>query len=212
MTDKDTENPSLDGAYALETPEDSRRLYANWAETYDQTFAQAHDYLLPLLVAQAYKDEGGTGLVLDVGAGTGLCGQELIALNIGPVDATDISQEMLNVAATKSIYRTLFAGDLTARLAVEDDTYAGVVSSGTFTNGHVGPEAFDELLRITQPGGLLALSINTVHYDAKGFKAKLQDLDGQITDLHLPEVRIYGESATDGHKDDTVYIALFRKA
>ena len=47
---------------------------------------------------------------------------------------------MLDVAQTKGIYRALFAGDLTARLPVDDGTYAGIVSSGTFTNGHVGPE------------------------------------------------------------------------
>lgn len=211
MTDKKTDTPSLDGAYALQTPEDSQRLYATWAETYDQDFAEAHDYLSPGLVAQAFKNAGGVGPVLDVGAGTGLCGSALASLGIGPVDATDISQEMLDVAATKSTYRSLFTGDLTAKLPVKNDRYAGVTSSGTFTSGHVGPDAFDELLRITQPGGVLALSINTAHFEAKGFRAKLNALQPQITELRLPEARIYGANATDEHKDDTVYITIFRK-
>ena len=211
MTNKKTDTPSLDGAYALETPQDSQRLYATWAKTYDQDFAEAHDYLAPELVARAFKDVGGTGPVLDVGAGTGLCGHALVSLGISPVDATDISQEMLDVAATKAAYRSLFTGDLTAKLPVEDACYAGIVSSGTFTNGHVGPEAFDELLRVIQPGGVLALSINTAHFEVKGFRAKLDELEAQITDLQLPEMRIYGENASDTHKDDTVYIAVFRK-
>lgn len=211
MTENKSDNPNLDGAYALQTPEDSRRLYANWAETYDHSFAEAHDYMSPSLVAQAYKDAGGTGPVLDVGAGTGLCGQALAALDIAPIDGTDISQEMLDVAKGKSVYQTLFTGDLTARLSVNDNHYAGIVSSGTFTNGHVGPEAFDELLRITQPGGLLALSINTQHYVAEGFEAKLASLSDQITDLRLPVIRFYGKRATGDHKDDTGYVALFRK-
>ena len=211
MIDKKLDSPNLDGAYALQTPEDSQRLYATWAETYDQDFAEAHDYLAPNLVAHAFKDAGGIGPVLDVGAGTGLCGQALVSLAIGPVDATDISQEMLDVAATKSTYRSLFTGDLTATLPVADASYAGIVSSGTFTNGHVGPEAFDELLRITQPGGLLALSINTAHFEVKGFRSKLDELCSQITDLQLPQMRIYGDKATDDHRDDTIYIAMFRK-
>ncbi len=211
MSKNQNKDPNLDAAYALKTPEDSKRLYADWAQTYDQSFAEAQDYLAPALVAAAYKAAGGIGPLLDVGAGTGLCGQELVKLATGPVDATDISPEMLDVAKAKGIYRALFIGDLTAQLPVEDGAYEGVVSSGTFTNGHVGPEAIDELLRITHPGGLLALSINTQHYVAQGFEAKLQALQDQITDLRLSEVRIYGESATDTHKDDTVYIALFRR-
>lgn len=209
MNDKDT--PDLDGAYALKTPDDSRRLYADWAKTYDQSFAEAHDYRSPRLVAEIFRNAGGEGPVLDVGAGTGLCGQELVDLGTTPVDGTDISQEMLDVAAAKFIYRDLFTGDLTTRLPVSDNTYAGIVSSGTFTNGHVGPEALDELLRITCPGGLLALSIHTTHFATQGFGAKLQSLGDKITDLQLPEMKIYGEHAPDDHKDDTIYIALFRK-
>ncbi|WP_299348801.1 class I SAM-dependent methyltransferase [uncultured Shimia sp.] len=211
MSDENTGKPSLDGAYALQTPEDSRRLYAEWAETYDQGFAEAHDYLSPRLVAEAFFATGCRGPVLDVGAGTGLCGLELGRLGVDPIDATDISQEMLDVAATKSIYRNLFTGDLTRRLPVPDASYAGIVSSGTFTNGHVGPEAFDELLRVAQPGGQLALSINTEHYVAEGFEAKLTALSDRITDLQLPVIRFYGENATGEHKDDTGYVALFRK-
>ncbi|WP_372884118.1 class I SAM-dependent methyltransferase [Shimia sp.] len=201
----------LDRAYALETPADSRRLYADWAETYDQSFARAHDYQAPSHVAAAYKAAGGIGPVLDVGAGTGLCGQALVKLGIGPVDATDISREMLNVAERKRLYRKLFAGDLNGRLPVDDAAYEGVVSSGTFTCGHVGPAALEELLRITHPGGLLVLSINRAHYRARGFEAKLRALRHRITDLRLTEHPIYGAKATGPHRDDTLYIAQFRR-
>ena len=53
------EKQTLDGAYALKTPEDSKKLYADWAETYDESFAEAHDYRSPFLVAEAYRDAGG---------------------------------------------------------------------------------------------------------------------------------------------------------
>lgn len=205
------EKQTLDGAYALKTPEDSKKLYADWAETYDKSFAEAHDYRSPFLVAEAYRDAGGQGPVLDVGAGTGLCGAALVQVGVGPVEATDISREMLDVAGAKGIYTRLFVGDLTARLPVEDGTYAGIVSSGTFTNGHVGPEAFDELLRIARPGAQFALSVNTQHFVAEGFEDKLQALRDQITDLQLPMIRFYGENASGEHKDDTGYVALFRK-
>lgn len=206
-----TKAPSLDTAYALETPEDSLRLYADWAETYDQTFAKASDYLLPQIVAEAFSKAGGKGPVLDVGAGTGLCAAALAAQGISPIDATDISQDMLDVAADKGLYRTLIHGNILEQLPVPAQTYAGIVSSGTFTNGHVGPQAFDELLRLAAPGALICLSINEQHFEARGFAAKLNSLGDRITDLSLPRVSIYGTKGSGEHKEDTALIAQFRK-
>lgn len=205
-------DPNLDAAYALKTPEDSRQLYAGWADSYDASFAAASDYILPDQVAYHFAKTGGAGPVLDIGAGTGLCAQALARHALGAIDGTDISQEMLDVAQSKSLYRKVFLGDLTQRLPAQDNSYAGVISSGTFTHGHVGPAAFDELLRITRPAGLLALSINARHFQAQGFADKLAALAGQITDLTLPEVAIYAPDATGPHKDDTAFVALFRKA
>lgn len=205
-------SPDLDAAYALETPEDSLRLYSDWAATYDQTFAEASDYLLPQLVAKHFTETGGQGPVLDVGAGTGLCAEALIAYGVTPIDATDISQEMLDVAADKKIYRNLVQGNILEQLPTDADTYAGIVSSGTFTNGHVGPEGIDELMRIAAPGALFCLSINEEHFEAKGFAAKLKALGSAITGLSLLRVGIYGDDASGEHKRDTALLALFRKA
>jgi len=86
--------PDLDGAYALKTPEDSVKLYGDWAETYDDSFASASGYQLPEAV----------GPVLDVGAGTGLVGVALQGLGVNLVDGTDISSAMLAEAAMKDCY------------------------------------------------------------------------------------------------------------
>ena len=204
--------PDLDRAYALQTPEDSKRLYAEWADSYDTGFAEDMDYRLPDHVARVFVEAGGTGPVLDLGAGTGLCSQALAQRGITPIDGTDISQDMLDTAAQKNIYRSLFTGDLTGRLPVEDGVYQGLVSSGTFTTGHVGPEALDEVLRIAAPGAVIALSINAQHWAERGFEQKFAALRASITDLQLPEVRIYGPANTSEHRDATGLVAVFRKA
>lgn len=203
--------PGLDAAYALETPDDNRELYRDWAETYDSDFATQMDYRLPFRVAETYAAAGGDAPVLDVGAGTGLVAQRLAELGIGPVDATDISPEMLDVARAKGLYRDLFTADITARSDVPDSHYAGIISSGTFTLGHVGPDAIDELLRIAAPGALFALSINAAHWHSAGFAAKFAELEPQITGLSLVPVRIYGENAQGEHATDEGNIAVFRK-
>jgi predicted TPR repeat methyltransferase len=204
--------PDLENAYSLQTPEDAKRLYADWAETYDQSFAQAMDFALPQKVAKAFAAAGGAGPVLDFGCGTGLVGEELARLGVGPIDGADLSPEMLAVAERKDVYRDLIADNVLDGLTVRGGQYAGVVSSGTFTHGHVGPEALDELLRIAAPGAQFALSINGAHFDAAGFAATFNALGRRITGLDLPDIRFYGDKATGPHKDDTGKLALFRKA
>ena len=208
----DTQDPGLDAAYSLKTADDSRRLYARWAGTYDDGFAGAMDYRLPAEVARAFSEAGGKGPVLDIGAGTGLLGAHLAGLGIDPIDGTDISPEMLEAAARKGHYRRLFEGDVTARLDVASGTYAGIVSSGTFTCGHVGPEAITELLRIAAPGALFVLSINAAHWAPAGFADRFEALDGAIVDLELPKVAIYGPKADPAHRGDQALLATFRKA
>lgn len=206
------QDPGLDAAYALQTPEDNLRLYRDWAENYDRDFAEGHGYVLPLRVAEGFAGQAGQGPVLDLGAGTGLCGEALRRLGVDPVDATDLSQEMLDVAAAKGIYRRLFTGNMLDRLPVEDAVYAGAISSGTFTHGHVGPEALTEVLRVLRSGGLCALSINCAHYEAKGFASAFDQLSGQITDLELNGVAIYRAGAEGAHAGDQAFVVTFRKA
>lgn len=207
------DKPDLDAAYALNSPEDSRRLYAEWAGDYDQSFAAREDYQLHRHTARAFVGAGGQGPVLDVGAGTGLCGAVLSDLGVGPIDATDISAEMLDQAMRKDIYRDAIEADLNLGIPVPGESYAGIVSSGTFTTGHVGPDALRALLRIARHGAQLAISINAKHYEQAGFKAAFEALEqGQIRDLSLTEVRIYGDLATGDHKDDIALIALFEKS
>jgi hypothetical protein len=50
--------------------------------------------------------------------------------------------------------------------AFTDAMYDGVVSSGTFLQGHVGPEALPELCRVLRPGGFMVFSMRPNYFDA----------------------------------------------
>ncbi|MEM7742392.1 MAG: class I SAM-dependent methyltransferase [Pseudomonadota bacterium] len=202
----------LDKAYALRTPQDSVKLYGDWAETYDTDFVAAMGYVYHENVAKAFHDVGGTGPVLDVGAGTGLVGQAVReALPDLDVDAIDISAEMLGVAREKNIYRALFEADLTKPLELPDAAYSGIVSAGTFTHGHVGPVCLPELMRIARPGAVFVLSIKGDVFDQAGFGSAFAALtaDGVITPVDFTRVRIYGDEDHD-HAQDTGLLAIFR--
>lgn len=204
----------LKGALGLSGADACRDYYRAWAATYDSGFAQGMDYRLPAHVAAAFLGAGGVGPVLDVGAGTGLLAERLREMGFhGQIDAADFSAEMLGVAGQKRLYSGLFQVDITQRLTLPR-VYRGIVSSGTFTAGHVGPAAIANLLAVALPGALVALSINRRVWQAAGFDQTLEGLaaTGQITGLRLVEVEVYGAAAAAldaDHASDKALVALF---
>ncbi|MFN3952976.1 MAG: class I SAM-dependent DNA methyltransferase [Pararhodobacter sp.] len=208
-------DPDLSQAYALNGPDDCLRLYADWAHSYDDEFAAGMDYQLPAHTAAALR--GMTlpeGPILDVGAGTGLLGVALRALGVqAPIDAVDLSPAMLERARQKGLYRALHIADITRPLPLHE-TYAGVVSSGTFTHGHVGPEGLAPLLAVARPGAGFALSVNAAVWRAKGFAEALDALGPAIGGLDLREVAIYGargQRRDPAHADDRALLLRFHK-
>ena len=205
--------PDLDGAYAMRSPEDARRLYANWAETYDADFVAGTGYRLAQRVAELFVAAGGAGPVLDVGCGTGAVA---VALPDGMlVDGLDLSPEMLAVARRTGRYRNLTEADLTTDLPdLPGPPYAGMVSAGTFTHGHVGPDALPRLIALLDRGGLFVFSTRPDLY-LGGFEETLEALasDG-LTGLPLvQEERIYehADAAPEGHGADTGLIVTVER-
>ena len=191
------------------TPHDS------WSKVYDQvyetSFGEMYEDLTQATLDFIKANYPSGSRILDIGAGTGLAAEALTSHGIRPIDALDISQEMLSVAALKGVYRNLMVKDITIPFELGSNLYSGLISSGTFTTGHVGPEALDHLLAIALPGALFALSINAFHWKTQGFESKFSALDGQIYNFKLVDVAIYGGRNTSSHKDDNGRIALFKK-
>jgi SAM-dependent methyltransferase len=215
---------TLDDAYALVTPQDSRRLYARWAATYESDFVALNQYVIPDRVAEVFADAARrvNGPLLDVGCGTGLVAAALVRDAAGDgddwvIDGVDISPEMLAVSAAKvrpdgrPLYRRLIEADLTAHVDIADGSYAGVLSAGTFTHGHLGPAALSALIRFGRPGAVFAIGINAEHFAAMGFADQLADesaagticdLDPRTVEMYLPGSEHFGAAAV---------VAVFRR-
>ena len=202
--------PSLQNAYDLKSPDDNVELYSAWAETYDNDFIKDMQYQLHFSVAEEFVLNGGNGLILDVGAGTGALAQALLQKGKFSIEATDISEEMLKVAESKKIYERSFLSDLTEEIPMENDIYDGVVSSGTFTHGHVGPSAMVELVRVTKPSGLVTISVNEKHWIALNFENEVEKLNKYVRNYTLKKISIYGEQSTHDHKDDKAIILTIK--
>ncbi len=221
MTSEDVSRPDLDAAYAVESPDDNRKLYARWADTYESDFIAGSDYVYHHQVAAIFVD-GFADLgapVLDVGCGTGIVGEQLRALGVEIIDGIDISPEMLAVARAKvggsgpvqgPVYRNLIEADLTGPIGIDSNRYAGVVSAGTFTHGHLGPDALGELLRVGRPGARYAIGINAAHFEEHGFAERFDryEADGTIGHYRIVDTIIYG-GADEDDLDQVARVAVF---
>jgi ubiquinone/menaquinone biosynthesis C-methylase UbiE len=204
----------LEDAYGVKSPDDNVRLYHDWAETYDAEFAVSRGYVYPAKLARLFAERAGkTDIpVLDVGAGTGLVAEALAKISTVPVDAIDISVDMLDVSREKGLYQDYLEADLTGPLDIVDAHYGAIVSAGTFTHGHVSPVALNELLRIARPGALFCLGINATAFDKYGFGSAFAALNGkgEISPVEFV-LQNYYDNATDEHAADMAYTAVFRK-
>lgn len=224
MGDRSDKRFDLDDAYSVVTPQDNRALYSQWAESYDDDFLLSHGYVYDTGIAELfarYASPGGP--ILDVGCGTGAVGLALAAQGLGAeIHGVDISTEMLEVAATKiqpdgePLYQKLIEADLTQELDLPSNFYSGgIISAGSFTHGHLGPECIDELLRVSAPGSTAAIGINSAHYVVHGFAEYFEERHraGRISEAQIVELAIYNAAeATIQDRDqlDTLaYAAIF---
>lgn len=212
MTQNKTGKELLENAYRLATPADNRSYYRDFSDHYDDTFAQGLGYALPRATAQRYLEvrQATDTPIADIGCGTGLLAEALP--DCGPIDGFDISPEMLAKAGAKGLYRALFTADLTGEITALPKGYGAVLSSGTFTHGHLGPDTLTRLIPLARPGGLFVISINRAHYDSHGFATCLGDLQaaGTITDRAQTETPIYTTPGHD-HSADTALLCSFRR-
>ena len=193
----------LKAAYAVKNPDDNRELYAKWAATYED-FLITNRYIYARQVAETFAERSSTpgGAVLDAGCGTGRIGLELSRLGISPIDGIDISPEMMAKARENlgpdgaPAYRYLIEADLTGPLDLASDSYSGVVSSGAFTHGHLGPDALAELLRVARPGSVCVVSVNAAIFETNGFKDRFDRYaaDGVIGGLEVQLRRVYEDA------------------
>ena len=73
----------------------------------------------------------------------------------------DMSEGMLAKARKRKVYSELRNRVLGKSLDFDDGAFAAVVTFGVFTPGHAPAVAFDELVRITRPGGHLIFTVST---------------------------------------------------
>jgi len=155
---------------ASDVGEQLKTVYSNWADSYDddndnklKTVSQ------PNTVAMMMRHCLNRDIhILDVGCGTGLVGEHLAANGFSYFDGTDPSSEMMEYAVKRG-YRTLVKLVAGEPLPFPENCYDATLCVGVFTHGHLGPEGFDELIRVTKPGGLICFTVNEGVWESQRF-------------------------------------------
>ena len=153
-------------AYALTGIDETetKALYRDWAATYDDTMLEGLGYQSPTKVAALLGRQNPAldANILDVGCGTGLLAEHLRALGFANIDGLDFSADMLAEAQRLKRINNAYNRDLNQPLPPPDQPYDYLVSTGTFTHGHVNALCLPELMNWLVDGGML---IATVHQD-----------------------------------------------
>lgn len=119
--------------------------------SYHKPLAQSLD----AAIKKAFQDKTPSQIkIIDAGAGTGLAAEALSQLGYTDIDALDLSQEMLNEAKTKNVYKKLICAPLNEQRNPEVETgeYHALICCGTLVAAHVRPEALEEMVRMVKAG------------------------------------------------------------
>ncbi len=160
-----------------------RTVYDEWAASYDDDL-DSLGYVAPSNSVQQLTDAttDHSGLLLDVGCGTGLVGQHLSQQGFTCLHGIDLSQDMLDEAAKTRFYAQLSVADLTRPLAIDSNHYHTVVCVGVMGPRLPVSPLVPELVRVAKPDGLIQIVIRAEWY-GNGTDQVIANLvrNGQVT-------------------------------
>jgi len=192
--------------YKLKTTDEVMRYYDEWGikNKYDQDMVE-WNYTGPKECAEVFKKytKDKNIKIFDAGCGTGLVGLELKKFGYNNYDGADLSQKLLDLVP-KNLYKKLLKADLNKKIQSEDNSYDAVMCVGTFTFGHVKPNALEEFIRITKNNGLICFTINEGIYEEYGFDKKINELN----EKKLWQMKEFFKSDYIASKDVNAWLGL----
>ncbi|XP_078278348.1 methyltransferase-like protein 27 isoform X2 [Rhinoraja longicauda] len=207
---------TIQSAHENCTVEDKISFYDNWSKIYEQD-VKLLDYQAPLLASTCLADvmleDRDRALVLDVACGTGLVAAQLQKLGFCNFHGLDGSEEMLQLAQSKSLYQSLQKCILGAgSLPLSSDIYDAVLIVGALSVGQVPYTTIRELHRVTKPGGFVCMTTRS-NVSNQLYKTHLQALIEEMEQKRLwvkvtvQEIEVW-EKATSVHESigDSIYI------
>ena len=153
--------------------------YDGWAKSYNDDLLNEYGYSAHKIASSALSDivTDRQASIIDVGCGTGLVGLELVEAGFANVDGIDISKNMLAEADETGIYRKLIWQDVEKDAVIADGAYDAVISVGSFGIGHMGPQAFGDLVRMASPGSPVVIFMNAEPFVDENYAEHIKALE-----------------------------------
>ena len=165
--------------YKLKTTDEVMKYYDEWGnkDKYNKDMVD-WNYTGPKETSEIFNkhEKNKDILIFDAGCGKGLVGIELNKYGFKNFHGADLSQTLLD-SVPNNLYQKLTKVDLNKTIDAKDNSYDAVMCVGTFTFGHVKPNALDEFVRITKSGGLICFTINEGIHEEYGFDKKIISLN-----------------------------------
>ena len=194
--------------YKLKTTDEVMKYYDEWGEKdkYNKDMVE-WNYTGPQETVDVFRryTENKDILIFDAGCGTGLVGLQLKKFGFKYFHGADLSQKLLDTVP-KQLYQKLIKVDLNKPIDVKDNFYDAIMCVGTFTFGHVKPQALDEFVRVTKKNGLICFTINEGIYKDYGFDKKIENLK---QDNKWDELEFF-KSDYIASKDVNAWLGLYR--
>ena len=196
--------------YAARNNEELSRRYDQWAKDYDSDLTEEFDYQGPQRSGELFaRYVPREARVLDAGAGTGLMGEILSRRGYNDLIAMDLSSGMLAEARKKNVYREFHQMALGEPLDFAADSFDAVACIGTLTVAHAPASSFDDLVRVTRPGGYIVFIMRPDVYENNGFKEKQSALEAEGK-WQLVEVTDKFQSLPRGEPDIYQQVWVYR--
>ena len=172
--------PWLSGICDSQNTEELKNKYDSWANNYDADVGEDWSFM-PVAIAQTVSKllSNKNVAILDAGAGTGLVGEALAKQGYTNLTAVDLSEEMLNIAKKKQVYKTLHQCDL-----ADDSMFSNsvnfdvVIAAGVFAYAHAGVEILHNLFSLLKEEGFFLLTIREDY--RREMQTSLEQLPGKL--------------------------------
>ena len=120
------------------------------------------------------------------------------------IDGMDLTQDMLERAGEKHLYRTLCLCDPSAPFSVHAGDYAAITAIGVIGSGAAPIEVFDMLLSVLSSGGKFVLSFNDSTLKNPAFEGRLRESTSSDTARLLS--KSYGDHLPGINMKSKVYV------
>lgn len=154
---------------------------------------------------------------LDLGAGNGIMGRELLGLGFEAVVGVDIIPEAAEAAERDrpGTYADYYVVDMTdlddeTRASMTEHRFNALTCVAALGFGDIPPRAFSEAYNLVEPGGWVAFNIKEEFLDGNGYRSGFARLIGDSMDDGSLEIRVQERyrhrDATNG--DPIHYVAM----